>query len=379
MNLRRVVSGGQTGVDRAALDTALLFGVEVGGWAPAARWAEDGHVPPFYPLVPVPERDWQASLQARTLANVRDAHATLVIHTGAPSPGTELTVDAARTSGKPIREVRVTLPPSPGEVSSAGEDIAQWIETVPGTILNVAGPRESEAPLYWPARECLHHAFAILRTRGLLRPGGGDSDVETARFLRGEFVELFRHWDTIRWQGPAWLSGIVTIAASVMAGSESAGWADRVASPVFAGLACLLMAFGAVCVVLQTNLIVYHRRLQADLRVRLDALPLPAEQRPALRSEMPFSFQGRRFWATASAWLLLYTNLLCIALGASIAYSLSLMGAFGLRHLPAVLGVLAVELPLALLVGSLYRAARGPVKAPSRSARSRARRAAPSP
>ena len=146
MNLRRVVSGGQTGVDRAALDAALLFGVEVGGWAPAAGWAEDGHVPPFYPLVPVPEREWQASLEARTVANVRDAHATLVIHTGAPSPGTELTVDAARKIGKPLREVRVTLPTSPGEISRAGEDIAQWIETVPGTTLNVAGPRESESP-----------------------------------------------------------------------------------------------------------------------------------------------------------------------------------------------------------------------------------------
>jgi hypothetical protein len=374
MNLRRVVSGGQTGVDRAALDAARLFGVEIGGWAPAALWAEDGHVPSFYPLVPVPEREWQASVEARTVANVRDAHATLVIHTGAPSPGTELTVDAARKSGKPLREVRVTLPMSPGEIGSAGADIAQWIETVPGTTLNVGGPRESEAPLYWPARECLHHAFAILHARGLLG-SGAESDVATARFLRGEFLEVFRHWDIIRWQGPAWMSGIVTIAASLIAGSAPAAWADRVASPVFAGLAGLLMAFGGVCVVLQSNLIVYHRRLQADLRTQLETLRLPADQRPALRSEMPFSFRGRRFWATASAWLLLYTNLLCITLGASIAYSLSRMGAFGPRHLPAALGALAVELPLALLVWSLYRAGRGSVTAPSRSARSRARRA----
>jgi hypothetical protein len=176
MNLRRVVSGGQTGVDRAALDTALLFGVEIGGWAPASLWAEDGHVPAFYPLVPVPEREWQASLEARTIANVRDAHATLVIHTDAPSPGTELTVDAARKSGKPLREIRVTLPGSAAEISSAAEDIAQWIETLPGTTLNVGGPRESEAPLYWPARECLHHAFSILRARGLL-PSADQMDV----------------------------------------------------------------------------------------------------------------------------------------------------------------------------------------------------------
>jgi len=168
MNLRRVVSGGQTGVDRAALDTALLFGVEIGGWAPAGLWAEDGHVPSFYPLVPVPEPELHASVAARTVANVRDAHATLVIHTGTPSPGAEVTIEAARESGKPLREIRVTLPASAGDIASAGEDIAQWIESVPGTTLNVAGPRESEAPLYWPARECLHHAFGILRARGLL-------------------------------------------------------------------------------------------------------------------------------------------------------------------------------------------------------------------
>src|SRR5262245_22712448 len=162
MNLRRVVSGGQTGVDRAALDTALLFGVEVGGWAPAAMWAEDGRVPSFYPLLPVPESDREASLEARTIGNVRDAHATLVIHTGAPSPGTELTLRAARESGRPVREIRVTLPMSAGDLRSAGETIAAWVETTPGAILNVGGPRESEAPLYWPARECLHHAFALL-------------------------------------------------------------------------------------------------------------------------------------------------------------------------------------------------------------------------
>ncbi|HKA61280.1 MAG TPA: putative molybdenum carrier protein, partial [Methylomirabilota bacterium] len=321
-----------------------------------------------------PEHELQASLEARTVANVHDAHATLVIHTGSPSPGTELTVDAAHKSGKALREIRLALPVSAGDISSAGEDIAQWIETVPGTTLNVGGPRESEAPLYWPARECLHHAFSILRARGLL-PSASDADVETARFLRGEFVEVFRHWDTIRWQGPAWMSGIVTIAASLMASSAPKGWADIVASPLFAGLACMLMAFGAVCVVLQANLIAYHRRLQTELRTRLAALRLPPEQRPALRSELPFSFEGRRFWATASAWLLLYTNGLCVAVGAAVAYSLSLMSPFGLRHMPAVLAILAVELPLALLVWSLLRAGRGAITVPSRSPRSRARRA----
>jgi hypothetical protein len=180
MNLRRVVSGGQTGVDRAALDTALVFGLEVGGWAPAAMWAEDGRVPSFYPLVPVPELDRDASLEARTIGNVRDAHATLVIHTGASSRGTDLTLRTARESGRPFREIRVTLPMGADDVRSAGEAIAAWMATAPGAVLNVGGPRESEAPLYWPARECLHHAFSILRARGLLPSGGHDCSRPTA-------------------------------------------------------------------------------------------------------------------------------------------------------------------------------------------------------
>lgn len=65
----------------------------------------------------------------------------------------------------------MTLPMSGGDVRSVGEAIAAWVETAPGTILNVAGQRESEAPLYWPTRECLHHAFSILRARGLLPSG----------------------------------------------------------------------------------------------------------------------------------------------------------------------------------------------------------------
>ncbi|MGO8056497.1 YpsA SLOG family protein, partial [Rhizobium leguminosarum] len=75
-----LVSGGQTGVDRAALDVALRLGIACGGWCPRGRRAEDGIIPARYPLIETPT----ARYPQRTGWNVRDADATLVIHAGQP-------------------------------------------------------------------------------------------------------------------------------------------------------------------------------------------------------------------------------------------------------------------------------------------------------
>ena len=132
----RVVSGGQTGVDRAALDAALALGVAVGGWCPAGRWAEDGPIPDRYPLRPTPSAD----PAQRTRWNVRDSDATLILSPGPLAGGTSLTADGARQRGRPLR---VADP-----ASTAVDEVAAWIARVvpPGGALNVAGPRESEAP-----------------------------------------------------------------------------------------------------------------------------------------------------------------------------------------------------------------------------------------
>ena len=70
-----IVSGGQTGVDRAALDAALALGMRCGGWCPAGRWAEDGPIDPRYPLRETPSGD----PAQRTEWNVRDSDATLIL------------------------------------------------------------------------------------------------------------------------------------------------------------------------------------------------------------------------------------------------------------------------------------------------------------
>lgn len=133
--MERIVSGGQTGVDRAALEVALALGIPHGGWCPAGRRAEDGPIPRRYQLRETPGGDYAQ----RTLWNVRDSDATLVLVLGGYGGGTGLTVRAARLSGKPCLVVDLQQIALPGSV-------ADWVREHGVRTLNVAGPRESQRP-----------------------------------------------------------------------------------------------------------------------------------------------------------------------------------------------------------------------------------------
>lgn len=141
-SVARVVSGGQSGVDRAALDVARRLGIPYGGWCPAGGWAEDLPSPPGvrgrYPLL---EETASPEPAERTRLNVRDSDATLVVAgEGASSAGLLLTVEAAEALGRPVLVV------TPGEVEAAAEVVRAWLASLPGEelVLNVAGPRASE-------------------------------------------------------------------------------------------------------------------------------------------------------------------------------------------------------------------------------------------
>ncbi len=131
----RIVSGGQTGVDRAALDVALALGMPCGGWCPKGRLAEDGTLPARYPLLETLSEDYVQ----RTTWNVRDADATLILNRGPMLGGTAQTLDDAVRLGKPCLVLQV-------EETPRAEDVRAWIVAHHIQVLNVAGPRESKCP-----------------------------------------------------------------------------------------------------------------------------------------------------------------------------------------------------------------------------------------
>lgn len=131
----RLVSGGQTGVDRAALDAALAAGIPVGGWCPRGRLAEDGVIAARYPLAETPEQD----PAQRTAWNVRDSDGTLILHRGPLAGGTALTATLARREGRALLTLDLDAAPEPAV-------IAAWLSGRDIRVLNVAGPRESAAP-----------------------------------------------------------------------------------------------------------------------------------------------------------------------------------------------------------------------------------------
>ena len=134
----KLVSGGQTGVDQAALDAALDLGWPCGGWCPAGRRSEAGVIPARYPLTEHASAAWAD----RTRANVRDTDGTLVVHVGPPTGGTALTVEAARTQGRPL----LLLAAGERSPAQAVEALVDFLERHRIRVLNVAGPRASEAP-----------------------------------------------------------------------------------------------------------------------------------------------------------------------------------------------------------------------------------------
>jgi hypothetical protein len=135
-----IVSGGQTGADRAALDFSIRQGIPHDGWCPRGRLAEDGPLDHCYRLRETPTSKYDQ----RTRWNVRDSDATLVVTIQAkPAGGTALTLGVARQKGKPhlhISRERVT------SIEEAGQRVAKFIAEHGVSRLNVAGPRASQEP-----------------------------------------------------------------------------------------------------------------------------------------------------------------------------------------------------------------------------------------
>jgi hypothetical protein len=139
--IQKVISGGQTGVDRAALDAAIDHGIPVGGSCPKGRRAEDGPIPSHYTLQEMPTTDYLP----RTLQNVLDSDGTLVLCFGPPAGGTASTIERAIEHRKPFLAVDLRHP----EVRDVPQ-VIEWLQSEGIRTLNVAGPRGSKEPRVYP-------------------------------------------------------------------------------------------------------------------------------------------------------------------------------------------------------------------------------------
>lgn len=133
--VERIVSGGQTGVDRAALDAAIELAIPHGGWCPRGRKAEDGCIPTIYDLAEL-DSDFYAD---RSRRNVDDTDGTMILFQGKLEGGTLLTARYAAGVGKPCHRVRLDGRPS---FMACGD----WLSQNEIRTLNIAGPRSSKDP-----------------------------------------------------------------------------------------------------------------------------------------------------------------------------------------------------------------------------------------
>ena len=149
-----VISGGQTGVDRAALDVALELGIACGGYCPKGRIAEDGVIEKKYPLKELDSSNYID----RTLQNVLHSDGTLIIYNDVLEGGTLLTLEFCRKHNKPYLKIDVAQY-SPQQAAPKIEDFMRNNNI---KVMNVAGPRASkQSSIYDQSKDILKASFAF--------------------------------------------------------------------------------------------------------------------------------------------------------------------------------------------------------------------------
>lgn len=276
LGLNKIISGGQTGVDRAGLDVALELEIPIGGFVPKGRWTADGKLHEKYGNMVETATD---APEERTRLNVMLGDATLILKMGAADPGTKLTAKIAEVLEKPCLELdlRDTLRPDGRHLA-----IAKAHAFIVGNqvkVLNIAGPREENAPnIYCRAGDFLRAVLTSVVPTDLSL---------TSREERMQHLDLaltsVRHWDTIRWLVPFWfLSASGAVASKIFD-------VERFAA-IFAGLG--MFVAGLACFHLVSRTIHYNN----DQVSRLKAIGAPIAAHGI--AAISFKWRGLRTPAT---------------------------------------------------------------------------------
>ena len=160
--LSKIISGGQTGVDRAALEVAVFLEIPHGGWCPKGRRAEDGPIPETFNLIETSSFNYAI----RTEKNVVESDGTLIIFRDVITRGTGLTVTCAKRHQRPCLSIDLATIVSRNEdgTEEASQKILHWLAHENINVLNVAGPRESTTPnINSQSHTLLLNTFADIR------------------------------------------------------------------------------------------------------------------------------------------------------------------------------------------------------------------------
>lgn len=275
--LDKIVTGGQTGVDRAALDVAIGWQLDHGGWIPNGRLAEDGIISSYYyNLKEMPGKEYKD----RTEQNVIDSDGTLIIYSDTLSCGTALTFEKAREHGRP----HLCIDMSAIHVNDAAHTLAGWISCTGVQILNVAGPRASE--------DCKGYGYTYAMLNSFLTSQNSMHACDNvAIHSAAESMSRIRHWDTIRWSAPALL-----VATLAFLSSSAQFFSEHLTNIEKTICASIFSVFVFVCVLLQGNLSKYHNKEIFSVHTRLRGLCISEENIDALCPVFPFNLEKRKIY-----------------------------------------------------------------------------------
>ncbi len=291
----RIISGGQTGADQAALDVALELGVVCGGWVPKGRTCESGLIPPKYPYLM--ETDSEEVI-VRTTLNVRDSDATVIFSNGPLQQGSLDTFNEANKQNKPCLHIDF----SALDAEKAEAVLSDFLNENSFFVLNVAGPRESDDPeIYEQVRNVLLSVISQSVCCDSLKNGEDEKDINVAISLRDAALADYRHWDSIRWQVPYWYCTLATGAATLATLS-----ANPALEPLVRGVSTALAFFGAFSLGLLCNLIRYDNKVTSDFNGLIKRMRISDYTRSLMQISRPFALKSKGLLSTATFYFLLY-------------------------------------------------------------------------